>query len=355
MAALTSAASICGQRVQAVFRSAQAQQQRGALQVGGPLGRAGAGAAGEPTSPLGSGALPPSLHRDVAHARCPQLGGARAPRLAPQPAVAPPPPALPPPTAPPPRRLLRPCRCARRRRCRAPWCPPRRTRRRWWRWPRCACTPCTRSACASPPSTRRTTSSRLRRCVLTSGSHRQPARVLLLQLECRLRIPAAGACKCWLLLPRVQRVRAALAASSLHCWHMHCCRRSHIQRRCHPGGPLGQVGDVVTLAPSRPLSKSKRFTVESIVKKAQVGARDCCGSGGARAGLPFYVCLWPAWPLHRARGVSRHVAAALLRTRPAHILACPAAPANNLLPCPPVRHCSKLARLGAPVPLIFCC
>ncbi|KAL4421842.1 hypothetical protein ABPG77_001324 [Micractinium sp. CCAP 211/92] len=30
-----------------------------------------------------------------------------------------------------------------------------------------------------------------------------------------------------------------------------------------------QVGDLVVLAPSRPLSKSKRFTVESVLKKAQ--------------------------------------------------------------------------------------
>lgn len=30
-----------------------------------------------------------------------------------------------------------------------------------------------------------------------------------------------------------------------------------------------QVGDTVVLAPSRPLSKSKRFVVENIVKKAQ--------------------------------------------------------------------------------------
>lgn len=37
----------------------------------------------------------------------------------------------------------------------------------------------------------------------------------------------------------------------------------------HPCLPSLQVGDVVTLAPSRPLSKTKRFVVESVVKKAQ--------------------------------------------------------------------------------------
>ncbi|EFN52087.1 hypothetical protein CHLNCDRAFT_139355 [Chlorella variabilis] len=45
--------------------------------------------------------------------------------------------------------------------------------------------------------------------------------------------------------------------------------RKTTRYQAHDEQQICQVGDTVELAPSRPLSKTKRFTVESIVKKAQ--------------------------------------------------------------------------------------
>lgn len=99
---------------------------------------------------------------------------------------------------------------------------------------------------------------------------------------------------------------------------------------------------MVTLAPSRPLSKTKRFTVASIDKKAQVGGHGGVeedgtrGSGGA--------C--HAWQQQRQPGAvhpCRHPASVLISPSKA-----PNSPALPPAPCRATAVSGRTAPRGAP-------